>query len=126
MLCDPPGWRTEIERWAELYGDEVVLALDTNSPRRMVPVVDRWRTGITNGAHTHDGDPFTTQQVKATRLRKVYLADGEDDRTRYMLEKDGHFGNDAAIADALAFEAAMTMVEPEPEVEPAILLGRRR
>ena len=131
MLCDPPGWRTEIERWQELYGDgpdgkPIVMALDTNSPRRMVPIVDRWRTGISNGAHTHDGDPFTTEQVKATRLRRVYLADGEDDRTRYMLEKDGHFGNDSAIADALAYEAAMTMLEPEPEPEPAILLGRRR
>jgi hypothetical protein len=112
MLCDPPGWRTEIERWSERFGEETVLALDTNSPRRMVPVVDRWRTAIANGTHTHDGDPFTTEQVKATRLRKVYLADGEDDRTRYMLEKDGHFGNDAAVADALAYEAAMTMAEP--------------
>ena len=119
MLCDPPGWRTEIELWQERHG-EIVLALDTNSSRRMVPVVDRWRTAIATGVHTHDGDPFTTEQVKATRLRKVYLADGEDDRTRYMLDKDGHFGNDAAIADALAYEAAMTMAEPEPEPEPLV------
>lgn len=116
MLCDPPGWRTEIELWEERHG-EIVQALDTNSARRMVPVVDRWRTAISNGVHTHDGDPFTTEQVKATRLRKVYLADGEDDRTRYMLDKDGHFGNDAAIADALSYEAAMTMDEPEPEYD---------
>src|SRR5690606_29942688 len=24
MLCDPPGWRTEIERWQERYGERVL------------------------------------------------------------------------------------------------------
>jgi hypothetical protein len=124
MLADPPGWRTEIERWQERYGDEVVIALDTNQARRMAPIVDRWRTGIANGEGTHDADEFVTAQVKACRLKKVHLADGDDDRTMYMLGKDGQVGNDSAVADALAYEAAMTMPPPsEPDVaEPWVII----
>lgn len=128
MLCDPPRWWEEIDGWAELYGEETVLALDTNQPSRMVPAVDRWLTGIRSAAamrrdhdgegplvlpYTHDGDEFTTQQVLAARLRKVKVGDVDDDRTRYLLEKDGKVGNDAAIADVLAYEAAMTMPDTE-------------
>jgi len=120
MLCDPPRWRDEIDKWAELYGEEVVLAFDTNQSRRMAPAVDRWLTAVRAGTHTHDGDPFTSDQVKATRLKKVRLADVEDDRTMYMLEKDGRIGNDAAVADVLAFEAASTMPPVEAEAEPLV------
>jgi hypothetical protein len=101
-----------------------VLALDTNQPTRMAPAVDRWLTAIRTGAamleeriigplllpYAHDGDEFTTRQVKATRLRKVRLAEGEDDRTMYLLDKDGQIGNDATVADVLAHEAVVAIV----------------
>jgi hypothetical protein len=144
MLCDPPRWWTEIQALQELYGEEVVLAFDTNQARRMTTAVDRWLTAIRSAArlvrealaagetgplllpYSHDGDEFTTEQVKATRLRKVNVTEIESDRTLYMLEKDGIVGNDSTVADVLALEAAMTMAEPEPEVEPAILFGAAR
>lgn len=119
MNCDPPRWRDEIDKWTELYGEDVVRALDTNQSRHMAPAVDRWLTAVRAGTHTHDGDEFTSDQVKATRLRKVRLADVEDDRTMYMLEKDGRIGNDSTVADVLAFEAAMTMPEPT-DAEPLV------
>jgi hypothetical protein len=141
MLADPPGWRTEIDRWAEQWGDKVVLAFDTNQATRMVGAVDRWRTAVRSAAamvralgtsagplvlpYSHDGDEFTTMQVKGTRLRRVHVAE-EGDRTAYMLEKVPKIGTDSTVADILAFEAAMSMPEPEPEPEPAILLGRAR
>lgn len=109
MLGDPPRWRDELDELAAEFGEERVLAFDTNQARRMAPAVDRWLTAVRSGTHTHDGDSFTTDQVKATRLKKVRLADVEDDRTMYLLEKDGRIGNDAAVADVLAYEAAMTM-----------------
>lgn len=109
MLCDPPRWRDEIDELAGEFGEEVVLAFDTNQARRMAPAVDRWLTAVRGGTHTHDGDQFTSDQVKATRLKKVRLADAEDDRTMYLLEKDGRIGNDSTVADVLAYEAAMTM-----------------
>lgn len=118
MLCDPPKWWTEIESWAERFGDETVVPLDTNQARRFSPAVDRWLTAIREGTHTHDGDDLTGEHVKSAHLRKVRLYDSEDDgRTRYVLIKgEEHRRIDAAVADVLAFEAAMTM--PEIKVKP--------
>lgn len=119
MLCDPPKWWTEIEEWAETYGDERVLAFDTNSTRRFAPAIDRWLTAMKEGTHTHDGSDVLGRHVLAAHLKKVRaLADDDDDRTMYVLVK-GSDGRkiDAAVADVLAYQAAMTMPEAEPELE---------
>lgn len=125
MYVDPFYWRTEMEQWAEQFAildprtkkrTERVLEFDTNQPRRFAPAVDRWLTGIRTGVHTHDADPLTDLHVKAAHLRKVRLADEEDDgRTRYVLIKGDDLGRiDGAVADVLAYEAALTMPPPEP------------
>lgn len=115
MICDPPYWADEIDEWSELYGEDRIVRLNTNQPRQFAPVVDRWLTAIREGAHTHDGDLATTRHVLATHLRKVRLDDPEDDgRTMYVLVKgEGRGWIDGAIADALAYHAAMTMPAPE-------------
>ena len=131
LLADPPKWFSEIEGWQALYGkdsegNEIVQALDTNQARKFAPAVDRWRTGLAEGTHTHDGDPVTSDHVKAAQLKKVRLADAEDDgRTLYVLIKgEDRRQIDGAVADVLAFEAAMTMSAPE-EPEPFVLTGER-
>jgi hypothetical protein len=114
MLADPPWWRTEIEEWAAKYGEKTVLLFDTNQARRIAPAVDRWLTGIREGTHTHDGDPFTADHVKGAHLQKVRLEDDDNDgRTKYRLIRgeDGR-SYDAAIADVLAYEAALSGPEP--------------
>ncbi|MCA1789477.1 MAG: hypothetical protein LC667_06365, partial [Thioalkalivibrio sp.] len=121
MLCDPPKWYSEIEEWQAIYGPEVVKPLDTNQARRFAPAVDRWLTAVREGTHTHDGDPLTAEHLRATYLKKVRDGDTEDDgRTKYVLDKgEDRKRIDAAVADVLAFEAAMTMPEvsePEPSV----------
>mgnify|MGYP001585396850 CR=1 FL=1 len=123
MNCDPPKWYTEIEDWTALYGGEDrVVALDTNQPRRFAPAVDRWLTAIREGTHTHDGDARLAEHVKAANLRKVRLNDPEDDgRTMYVLAKDGRL-IDAAVADVLAYEAAMAMPEVKPQATPTVVL----
>lgn len=120
MLCDPPRWWTEIDTWDARYGNGSdgkprVLGFDTNQARKMAPAVDRWLTALREGTHTHDADPVTNAHVKAAHLRKVRLADEEDDgRTKYLLIKGDTGGLiDGAVADVLAYEAAMTM-PPEP------------
>lgn len=112
MLCDPPKWYSEVETWRLRWPDRV-LAFDTNQARRFAPATDRWLTGLREGNHTHDGDPLTDLHVKATHLRKVRIGDEETDgRTRYVLIKGDDGGRiDAAVADVLAYEAAMTMPE---------------
>jgi hypothetical protein len=93
-----------------------VLFFDTNQARRFAPAVDRWRTGLAEGSHTHDGDPLTTEHVLAAHLRKVRLTDDADDgRTNFVLVKGEDGGRiDGAVADVLAYHAAMTMPELKP------------
>ena len=123
MLCDPPRWWTEIDGWAGKYGEKIVLGFDTNQPRRFAAAVDRWLTGIREGSHTHDADPVTDSHVKAAHVRKVRVADEEEDgRTRYVLIKGDTGGLiDGAVADVLAYEAAMTMPPPAPQVTPRFI-----
>ncbi|MDP8928663.1 MAG: hypothetical protein M3O70_08845 [Actinomycetota bacterium] len=117
MLADPPKWRTEIEGWAAEFGDETVLAFETYSDRRMGPAVDRWLTAIALGEHAHDDDDTTNEHVLNAHKRKARATAPDDDgRTLYVLVKGDDGGKiDAAVADVLALEAAMTMPEdPKP------------
>lgn len=118
MLCDPPKWISEIEGWALAYGEKRVLMFDTNVAARFAPAVDRWRTAIAEGSHTHDGDPDTDAHVKALHLKRVRLnSDDSDNRTRFVVTKGADRQKiDGGVADILALEAAKTMVAPEPEM----------
>ena len=119
MLCDPFKWWTEVEGWAAEFGDEVVLEFATNQDRRFAPAVDRWLTAIREGTHTHDDDDTTNLHVANAHRRKTKVtADEDDGRTLYTLTKGEEGGKiDAAVADVLAFQAAMTMPE---EAEPMV------
>ena len=114
MYADPWGWRSEIEGWAVRHGAEAVLAFDVNSSSRFAPAVDRWRTAIIEGTHTHDADPLTAEHVKAAHLKKVG-ENAEDGRTRYVIVKGSDRRKiDGAVADILALEAALTMPAAVP------------
>jgi hypothetical protein len=129
FYADPPRWQSEIERWTELYGDDVVLFFDTNQPKRMSVACDRWDTALGEAGApdrnlTHDGTSLLRSHVLAMFRRKAYLkaSDPAEPRTRYVFDKgpDGRH-IDAGIASVLALEAAATMpAEPEPLPEPDI------
>jgi hypothetical protein len=112
---DPPKWQTEQEQWAEEHGEEIVLFLDTNQPKRIAMACDRFLTGMQERTITHDGHPVLTDHVLAMVRKKAYVKaeDETDGRTRYVFTK-GDDGRkiDAGIAAVLADEAAMTMPEP--------------
>jgi phage terminase large subunit-like protein len=121
MLCDPPKWQTEIERWAELYGDDKVLFFDTNQPKRMSGACDRFSTALAEGSLSHDADPLLTGHVLAMVRKKAYVKseDESDGRTRYVFTKgEDRRKIDAGVAAVLALEAAMTMPEVPPAREP--------
>jgi hypothetical protein len=130
MICDPPKWTTEVEGWVDRYGldsdgEPIVRALWTNSARRFAPACDRWLTAIREHALRHDGDPLTADHINASVLKRVVVAESETDgRTRYVLDKgaDRH-RIDAAVADVLAYEAAMTMPEIPVLQEPIAAWG---
>jgi hypothetical protein len=111
MFADPPKWWSEIDAWIAEFGEERVVAFDTNQDRRMAPAVDRWMTAISEGTHTHDADPVTTEHVLNAHKRKAKASAPDDDgRTLYTLTKGPEGGKiDGAVADVLALAAAMTM-----------------
>jgi hypothetical protein len=124
MLCDPPKWQTEIERWAELFGDDIVLFFETYRPQRMSGACDRFSTTLTDGGLSHDGDSLLTSHVLAMVRRRAYVkaADESDGRTRYVFTK-GEDGRkiDSGVSALLALEAAATMpAAPAPLPEPDI------
>lgn len=128
LFADPPGWYTEIDSWAAEFdpsddpNEARVIALDTNMPRKFSQAVDRWRTGIAEGTHTHDGSDALTRHVEAAVLKPVRVnSDPDDPRTMYVLVKDENKRKiDAAVADVLAFEAAASMPAANPELTPFV------
>lgn len=120
QFADPRKWWTEVEGWQtergkDATGKPVVLALDADQPRRFAPAVDRWLVAIAEGVHTHDGHPGTADQVTTAQKRKVRLAELENDRTMYVLVRGAdRLPIDDAVADVLAYEAAMSMPDAPP------------
>lgn len=126
MFCDPPKWWTEIETWGERYNptrveDAVVLDLDTNQARRFAPACGRFETAVLEGTLSHDGKPDLTAHLAACARKKVRLADDDGDgRTKFVIVKADTRKIDRAVAAVLAYEAAMTMPEPAPQVVPLV------
>jgi hypothetical protein len=123
MLCDPAKWQTEIEGWAEEFGEERVVFFDTNQTSRMAPACDRFLTAVNGvGTYWHDGTKVLTDQVLAMHKRKVRLRDDDDDgRTKYVFVKGPDKAKiDAGIGATLALEAAMTMPAPRPSAPPLV------
>jgi hypothetical protein len=115
---DPPKWVTEGEQWTADFGngdEKRVVALDTNQHSRFSGPIDRWLVAIREGTHTHDGNPDLADHVKAAHLERVRVNAAEDDgRTKYKIVKgEDRRKIDGAIADILAYEAAMTMPEEQ-------------
>jgi len=121
MLCDPAKWQTEIELWAEEFGEEVVLFFDTNQPTRMWRACDRFATAIETHAYSHDGSSTYTAHVLAMYRRKVRVRDEDDDgRTKFVYVKGPDRAKiDGGIGGVLALEAAQTMPVVEKPPAPA-------
>jgi hypothetical protein len=120
MMCDPAKWQTEIEGWAEEFGEDIVLFFDTNQPTRMWRACDRFSTALAEGSYSHDGSKTLTEQTLAMHKRKVRVREPDDDgRTKYVFVKGPDRRKiDAGIGAVLALEAAMTM--PAPIAAPMI------
>lgn len=119
MFADPPRWWSELDEWVGLYGEEVVLALDTNSGRRFAPLCDAFATAINEGQVSHDGNVLLTQHLAACARKQVrQTADPEDGRTAFVVVKADTRKIDRAVAAILALGAAQSMPAAPPRVEP--------
>ena len=100
MYCDPPYWRTEIDEWSARYGAEKVLLWDTGRVKQMHAALERARGDLATGLSSHDSCPITAVHVANARM---VARPGQ----HYLLGKPSAGQKiDAAMADALAHEAA--------------------
>ncbi|EFQ84723.1 hypothetical protein HMPREF0063_10064 [Aeromicrobium marinum DSM 15272] len=105
VYCDPGfhdevSWETEIEEWANEYGEDVFIPWPTNQIGRMYPALTRFVADLKNGRLKHDGCPITTTHVGNARK----LAKSAD---RYILGKPAPTQKiDSAVTSVIAHEAA--------------------
>jgi len=118
FYADPPKWWSEIDTWAGLYGDEVVVGVDTNSARRFAPLCDRFAVAVAERTLSHDGDQALVHALAACARKNVRLRDDPaDGRTAFVVVKADTRKIDRAVAAILALGAAEEM---SPEAKPAV------
>lgn len=100
LVCDPPGWASEIEHWRETYG-EVVLDFPTNERKRMSAACERFRAGVLEGVLTHDGNHVLSRHVGHAQAKEtpfgVVIQKDHPDSPRKI---------DAAVAAVIAYDRA--------------------
>lgn len=101
MYCDPPYWETEVDTWAEKYGEKRVLRWETYRPKQMHDAAERLLTDINkkDSGFTHDGCHDTGLHIR--NARKAARLNG-----RYVLTKPGDGRKiDLAVCSIICHEA---------------------
>lgn len=102
MYADPPGWKTELDEWAERYGEKVVLRWETYRLNQMHAAAVRLHTDVVKAdtGFAHDGNALVATHIRnARKLARPNL--------RYVLGKPSQTQKiDLAICSILAHEAA--------------------
>ncbi|TXI53392.1 terminase TerL endonuclease subunit [Mycolicibacter arupensis] len=101
LACDPWGWRSEIESWAQTHGEKRVLEWNTGAAQRMAPATDRLFQAVTTRAVTHDGDERLAAHIAHCVAKRTPMGD--------LVSKDKRGSPrkiDAAVAAIVAFDRA--------------------
>jgi phage terminase large subunit-like protein len=101
LAADPWGWRTEIEDWAEAYGERKVVMFNTAHASRMGPATDRMYQAVVNEQITHDGNEQMAAHFSHASARSTAAGD--------LLKKDKRNSPrkiDAAVAAIIALDRA--------------------
>jgi hypothetical protein len=102
FYADPPYWESEVDTWAEKYGEKRVIRWYTYRVVQMHAAAERLLTDVNkaDSPFRHDGCPITAVHVR--NARKAARTGG-----RYVLGKASPAQKiDAAIPSILAHEAA--------------------
>jgi hypothetical protein len=105
MLCDPRGWKDEIDEWAASYGEKVVLHYPTNQYRRFEKACDRFLTAVGEGTLSHDGDPDLARHVANARIVPVNPRKPDAGVVLVKESPNSPLRIDACVAAVLAGEA---------------------
>lgn len=102
LYADPPYWDTEVDEWAEEFGEKRVIRWYTRRPVQMHDACERLKQDVTkaDSGFTHDGCEITSAHVGHTRA-------AARPANRYVLVKASTNQKiDACVTSVLAHEAA--------------------
>ncbi|MFF4600566.1 hypothetical protein [Amycolatopsis sp. NPDC001319] len=106
LYADPPYWDTEVDEWAEAFGEKRVIRWYTRRPVQMHDACERLKGDIVKAdaeaevKFTHDGCLITEDHVRNTRA-------AARPSNRYVLVKaSANQKIDACVTSVLAHEAA--------------------
>jgi len=117
MSADPPYWSQQLTRWAELFGEDRVLAFNTAVRKRMAAACSSFYQAVTTGALSHDADPGLARHCANARLK-------ESAQGAYIVKPDrgGPARIDAAIAAVIAYNRAVWHhLNPKPIVDARVV-----
>jgi len=102
MSADPPYWSQQLARWAELYGEDRVLAFNTAVRKRMAEACSSFYQAVVADAVSHDGHKGMARHIDNAVLKET--AQGA-----YITKEDKSSPRkiDAAIAAVIAYNRAV-------------------
>ena len=101
LAADPWGWRSELESWAEQFGERHVLEWNTANARQMAPATDRMFQAVVEDRLTHDGNTDLAKHIAHCKAERTSLGD--------LVKKDKKNSPrkiDAAVAAIVALDRA--------------------
>lgn len=107
LYADPPYWQEQIAIWRGEFGEEVVIDWWTNRDRQMTTAIEGFKTAITDGTISHDGDADVIRHIGNARKRELHKVD-EQGQKLYVIQKersDSPHKMDLAMCAVLSWEA---------------------
>lgn len=110
MAADESRWQADVERWAGVYGRDIVIRIP-QSHERMAPAADRLRAAVLHrDPQSEDPAPLVTHDGNPTLARHVGNAHTRPTKWGLSIKKDRPESArkiDAAVAAALAHDEAI-------------------
>ena len=120
LAADPPGWYSELDEWAELYGERVV-EFETRMPSKMAPACERAEAGLKDSEFTYGG-PLASVLAGHFGNCVAYQTPYGVAVTKDF--KDSPRKIDGAIASIIAFDRAMWHQQNTgPEIDPELMFA---
>jgi phage terminase large subunit-like protein len=102
--ADPPGWREEIEGWAERYGSPPVIEYEHNKPSIMAPACKQFYSDVVQRRLSHDGSEALARHIANCRTKDTPDGAYVRKESRHSLKKV-----DLAVAGITAKDRASLM-----------------
>lgn len=123
MNADPYKWGRWLSEWAGRYGADRIVSWPTTSYRKMAFALAQYRTAITAGDLSHDGDSRFVASIANSHKHMHHFRD-DDGELCWTIQKerpDSPMKIDAAVAACLSWEARTAAIAagantPEEEV----------